>query len=375
MARTASSTLALPREGGSDVLNAGNDVPWHFAANVLDYARIMKGTTDYMLSQYDEEIAALLRQEKEDELLFGQDGEWVQKAIKAVNTAKERVADMETADTGALDLTSTPSKQTSDADFYFYSTPPHLYLSPLDIRILKTKFGSFSSFPSTLLPRVEHISTGHVVDDNMRKRAKYLGHLPYGCVVSFLECDWTDIIPASTLDTFREDIERRRRRNRDKAAQEERERLQAEHIEAAAIRSSTGSRRLQPLEDEPVPVMDSADFQPLSSHSGTSPPEPRQGFDTLASMSTSPSTQRTIWGTPAIAPSPILEPTHDGPTDDGWLKDDELLGTAELALQIEAIEEMENGPSVQKKSAATGGGKKKKKQKITLMSTGGRRGN
>jgi hypothetical protein len=376
MARNASSTLALPREGGSDVLNVGSDVPWHFAANVLDYARIMKGTTDYMVAQFNEEIAALTQQEKEDEMLFGQDGEWVQKAIKAINAAKERLAELPVVDTAA-DTTNGPSKQTSDADFYFYSSPPHLYLSPLDIRILKTKYGSFSSFPSTLLPRVEHISTGHVVDDGMRKRAKYLGHLPHGCVISFLECDWTDTIPASTLDSFREDIERRRRRNRDKAAQEERERLQAEHIEAAALRSSTGSRRLQPLADDPVPVMDSSDFQPLSNHAGTSPPEPRAGFDSLASMSTSPSTQRTIWGTPAIATSPTLEATSAEPTNDGWLRDEELLGTAELALQIEAIQEMENGPSVQQKTtgAGAGGGKKKKKQKITLMSTGGRRGN
>ncbi|KAI9167286.1 putative RING finger protein P8B7.23 [Paramyrothecium foliicola] len=381
MARNANSTLALPREGGSDVLNIGNDVPWHFAANVLDYARIMRGTTDYMIGQFDEEIAALLKQEKEDEMMFGQDGEWVQKAIKAISTAKDRLSDLP-GGTEPVDLNAAPAKQTSDADFYFYSTPPHLYLSPLDIRILKTKYGAFSSFPSTLLPRVEHISTGHVVDDVLRKRAKYLGHLPQGCVISFLECDWTDTIPASTLDSFREDIERRRRRNRDKAAQEERERLQAEHIEAAAIRSSTGSgsRRIAPLEEEPVPILDSSDFQPLSSQSGTSPPEPRAGFDTLAYMSTSPSTQRTVWGTrAAVAASPVLEATQANPTDDGWLKDDDLLGTAELALQIEAIEEMENGASVQKTGAigggGGGGGKKKKKQKITLMSTGGRRGN
>lgn len=217
MARNARSTLALPRESGAEVLNSGDDVPWHFAANVLDYARIIKGTRDYMTNQYDEEVTALQQQEKEDELLFGQDGEWTQRAIKAIETAKERILSLPSADLVASTNSSGLSQPTSEADFYFYSALPHLYLSPLDIRILKSKYGSFSSFPSTLLPRVEHISTGHVVDEALRKRAKYLSHLPQGCVISFIECDWTDIVAADILASCADEIERRRKRNRIRA--------------------------------------------------------------------------------------------------------------------------------------------------------------
>lgn len=401
MARNADSTLALPKEGGIEVLNAGDDVPWYSAANVMDYARIMKCTVEYMGEQFDEEIAALEQQEKEDQTLFGQDGEWTQKAIKTIQAAQERLVGGTEAD--AVPLPSQTKMSTSDADFYFYSSPPHLYLSPLDIRILKTKYGSFSAFPSTLLPRVEHISTGHVVDDAMRKRAKYLGHLPRGCVVSFLECDWTDIVPPETLKSFEGEIERRRKRNRDKALQEERERVQAERMEALEMRTATGARRLaEPLDEERPPVMDLSEFQPLSSVSGTTPPEPRPGFSSLASMSTSPSAQRTVWGTRVVAGSPELSASHvvDPSGDDGWLRDEEFLGTSELAMQMEALNMYEshattsaavpaaasssvaggsgsgsggNGPS--SGSGGGGGGKKKKKQKITLMSTGGRRGN
>lgn len=382
MARNANSTLALPWEGGAEVLNSGEDVPWHFAANVMDYARIMKGTVEYMDGQYDEEIVALQEQEKADEM-FGEDGEWTQRAVKAIKVAKvakERSEDTALA-TGANAPVPKPSKkQPAPADFYFYSSPPHLYLSPLDIRILKTKYGAFSSFPSTLLPRVEHISTGHVMDDALRKRAKYLSHLPHGCVVSFLECDWTDIVPAETLDSFSDEIERRRKRNRDKAAEEERERLQAERLESALLRGSLGTRRTPvPVEEEEAgPVMDLSEFQPLSGQSGTTPPDPRPGFASLASMSTSPSTQRTVWGTRAIPTSPEMEPTQTSEMiDDGWLKDEELLGTAELAMQMEAMEMTDSGPAGGETTGSGPGVKKgkKKKQKITLMSTGGRRGN
>ncbi|KAG8676956.1 hypothetical protein FPOAC2_03071 [Fusarium poae] len=380
MARNANSTMALPRESGSEALYSVDDIPWHFAANVLDYARMMKGTTDYMAAQYDEEIAALTQQAKEDETLFGQNDEWSQKAIRAITAAKEKLAELEVVESPA-----TSTKLSADADFYFYSSPPHLYLSPLDIRILKTKYGSFSSFPSTLLPRVEHISTGHVVDDAMRRRAKYLGHLPRGCIVNFLECDWTDIVPEETLASFSADIERRRRRNRDKETQEERERLQAERLEAANIRKTTGYQRLpDPPEEDNVPRMDLEEFLPLSGHSGSTPPDPRPGFETLAEMSTSPSNQKTVWGTRVINGSPEMAAAQPLDVHDGWLRDEDLFDTADIAMQIQAIEAADS--SVRPNSAGGagpsssgggngGGGKKKKKQKITLMSTGGRRGN
>lgn len=387
MMRYGKSTLALPKEGGSDVLDSGEEIPWHFAANVLDYARIMRGTSDYMTEQYTHEIEELVKQEKEDELMFNQDGEWTQKAIKAIEAAKEKVNELGEVDVALAEASvnaSASRPQQPEHDFYFYTSPPHLYLSPLDIRILKTKYGAFSQFPSTLLPRVEHISTGNVVDDAMRKRAKYLGHLPRGCLVSFLECDWTDIVPDEVLETFKDEIGRRRKRNRDKEIQEERERIQAERIEAAAFRRVPGRGGLGALDEFTLRYSDEGnsdrlnldEFQPLGV-SGTTPPNPRPGFSSLASMSTSPSTHRTVWGTPAIATSPGLHPTEPPPNaNDGWLKEDQYidtLGAADLAMQMEALgvePEASEGPS------SAGGGKKKKKQKqkITLMSTGGRRG-
>ncbi|KAI2639010.1 hypothetical protein GGS26DRAFT_370600 [Hypomontagnella submonticulosa] len=375
MVRDSSSTLALPNEGGPDVVNLGEDIPWHFAANVLDYARIMKGTNDYVVEQYNREIDDLRRQAQEDEFQFGvEEGDWTQRAIRAINTAKDKVRDSQDDGETALPPSALKAKQPASQKFYFYTAPPHLYLSPLDIRILKTKFGDFSNFPSTLLPRVEHISTDHVVDDALRKRAKYLGHLPQGCVVSFLECDWTDIVPADVLEAFSVDLERRRKAHRDKAAQEDRERLQADRMEASAIGRSA-RRHFDNINEgkfEPTPTMKSEDFQPLGAVEGTTPPNPRPGFSQLAEMSTSPSTSKTVWGTPAIPVSPELAPVREPEVNDGWLREDDFLGAAEMAMQMEAlgIDGASAGPS----SSGAPGGKKKKKQKITLMSTGGRRG-
>ncbi|CAN8105937.1 unnamed protein product [Discula destructiva] len=391
MMRYDKSSLSLPKEGGAEVLNSGDEIPWHYAANVLDYARIMRGTIEYMSGEHDREIEDLTKQEKEDELLFNEDGEWTQKAVRAIQTAKEKLEDLKEAQDARAELSRSAASRKlrqSEHDFYFYTSPPHLYLSPLDIRILKTKYGAFSQFPSTLLPRVEHISTGNPVDDSMRKRAKYLGHLPRGCLVSFLECDWTDIVPEDVLETFKDEIERRRRRNREKEVQEERERLQSERIEAASYRRNAGRTNLSAMDDFTIRFSAEGDsdrlnldeFQPLGS-AGVTPPNPRSGFSSLASMSTSPSTQRTVWGTAVIPTSPGLGPVEPTPNlDDGWLKDDQVLenlGTAELAMQMEALG-VENSVPQGSSSAATAGskgkGKKKRKEKITLMSTGGKRG-
>ncbi|KAH8670800.1 hypothetical protein BX600DRAFT_433955 [Xylariales sp. PMI_506] len=386
MVRDSNSTLALPKEGGIDPVNIGEEVPWHFAANVLDYARIMKGTYDYMIEQYDREIDDLRHQATVDEQQFGmEDGDWTLRAIKSITTAKERVGEQKTPKEegeAVSTLSKAQAKQPAGHPFHFYTAPPHLYLSPLDIRILKTKFGDYSNFPSTLLPRVEHISTGHVVDDTLRRRTKYLAHLPHGCVVSFLECDWTDIVPTEVLGGFTQELEKRRKLHRDKAAQEERERVQAERLEAAAIGRSARRHFDQVNGDhsEHAPAINSDDFQPLVATTGTSPPNPRPGFEQLAEISTSPTTQTTVWGTRVVAASPDFGPVPDRQANDGWLKDDDFLGAAEVALQMEAfgIDGASSGPSTPGGAGGGGGGggggKKKKKQKITLMSTGGRRG-
>ncbi|KAJ8067572.1 hypothetical protein OCU04_004912 [Sclerotinia nivalis] len=449
--RQPGSTLALPRDG-ADVLDKSEDTPWYFAAEVMDYARIMKGSEEYMMEQFDSEIEALKQQENEDELMFGEEPEWTRKAVNSVLDAKEKIKGIggpppppnqpmekkpkrqpiqfnvvdgntpemyfvqHTAKSGLdvsastlspsavpfqLDSTATPAPPTSsnpiptanlsqsrsknahqneghspDAPYFFYQSLLHYYLAPLDIRILKSAFGNFASFPSTLLPRVERVST-HVMDDELRKRTKYLAHLPFGCEVGFLECNWTDVVQPEILNQFKEDIERRRKRNRDKEIREEKDRQRAEKAEDNARWAH--ARQRQP-EISPGSYSDT-DYAQLASTSidpiNASPPwTSRQGssFGALASPSTSPPAPRTVWGTTLVTPSsPDLRPGHDNNANDGWLATWEQELQAEndaLIAQVQAVSL--NGES---SSSATPQpqGKKKKGKKITLMSTTARR--
>lgn len=403
--RESGSTLALPRDG-SGPLGPGEDVPWYHVAEVADYARIMKGGEDYMCAQHDTEIENLRQQEAEDELMFGDENTWTRKAINSILDAKEKlkgignppevrpvkVEDLSQAfsevqidsepnarskDKGRGKLPQPPPE--SDHPYHFYQALPQFYLSSLDIRILKAAFEEYALFPATILPRVEHISTGHIVDDELRKRVKYLGHLPQGCEVNFLECDWRDVVVPEVLNRFRSETDRRRKRNREKEAREEKDRVRAEKEEDdkrwAAARRKRPSIGAASASEAPFHARD---FQPLPSNSdpvfdaGTSsasPPRSASGFGALASPSTSPPGTRTVWGTTAVGSlSPSLE-AQGARVGDGWRQgwEDELFAQQESELLAQTTLE----PSAQ---APAGKKKKKPKQKITLMATNSQRG-
>jgi hypothetical protein len=269
-----------------------------------------------------------------------------------------------------------------DHPFYFYQALPQFYLSPLDIRILKAAFGDYATFPATILPRVERISSGHIVDDELRKRVKYLGHLPQGCEVNFLECDWRDVVVPEILERFSAETGRRRKRNKEKEAREEKERLRAEKEEEE--KRWAAARRRRPSIGVSDPPFSDQDFQPLSNDptadgfppfdagsSSASPPRPSSQFGALASPSTTPPGVRTVWGT-TVAPSisELSEVPSRPARHDGWREDweEELLAHQERQLLAQTSLEG-NQPS-----SAGGGGRKKKNKKITLMSTNIQRG-
>ena len=89
MMRRPGSALALPKDAPDKL---GEELPWCFAAEVFDHARVMKGTIDVLLAQFEDEIAEILKQESEDILIYGEDTIWTQRAIRAIEDSKQRAA-------------------------------------------------------------------------------------------------------------------------------------------------------------------------------------------------------------------------------------------------------------------------------------------
>ena len=335
--RKPGTTLALPRDEfpGLDTSLA----PWHYEPGIVQYARFMLATDDYMLDEGEREIKELGLLAREDEVSYdGEDAEWNAKAIAFIqstlapyqmsdNTGKlsglaavrsSRLDGKNAATDPTARAWSEPARNNTSLSMttiYFYQpkSGTHFYLSPLDIRILKRMFGEYYKFPSALLVRVEHISHGHTMDEELRRRAQYLSHLPKGCHFAWLECDWTDIVPANILETFAQEIAHRRKTNHDKdqlenhlSARQGREaRVQWQH-EYDEMRNDMSSMSTREENDFAwVLEMSRQPQQPLpqqkSPASSPSSPAPAQ-------ISTSPASsglKSTVWGTKGI--SPILK--------------------------------------------------------------------
>lgn len=97
----------------------------------------------------------------------------------------------------------TNNNNTPATDFYFYQAidGQHVYLHPLDIRILKHEFGEYDKFPHQLQVQATNVQESTLTED-LRKKCKYLGHLPLACDVTFMEINVKDIVSPETIQVY-----------------------------------------------------------------------------------------------------------------------------------------------------------------------------
>ena len=120
----------------------------------------------------------------------------------------------------------TPSSNTSDYFFYQSSQGLPFFLHPLDTRIMLHQFKSYSSFPLDLKVPIEHINEC-VMNNDIRKRCKYLSHLPQNSNFFFVEVNLNDVVDAQTIDHFKQPLQQRRQRRNLKYIHEERQSAKA----------------------------------------------------------------------------------------------------------------------------------------------------
>ncbi|RKF60816.1 putative RING finger protein P8B7.23 [Erysiphe neolycopersici] len=426
MSRKPGKNITLPQEA-AEVLRDLEDIPWYSLTDVADYVKIMKAGQDYMNEQYSSEIEDLRKLEKEDEMVYNEGPEWTGKAISEIYEAKKGIQGIgnpsatpkhvkknepkvnsllspvtEIAVCGDRLLTQRPKTNSIENDsqnsallplirecndiknqnrnnneaskpeksFFFYQALPHYYLAPLDIRILKTAYGSFDLFPPVLLPRIEHVSNGHVINNELKKRMKYLSHLPQGYEIKFLECNWTGLIMPNILDQFNNEIEIRRKKHNDKQNREERDRLLAEKAEDDTQWAISKRSNFNELENFSMEFPNSSKIQPDLLSTESTLPAPSLATQSVGSVGT-----KTVWGTTLVASSSteISVQPNEPDVNDGWLQTWEAEKEIEDALLTRAKDLSLNkqGPIMMSLSGKEH--KKKKARKITLMSTTARR--
>ena len=412
--RKPGSTLALPRDDYlplslANLLPEG-DVPWHHVPEILHYAWIVKGSGTYMHAEAAREIAELERMDKEDEAEYGEDGFWTRKAIQRIRDQSElynsigegpaRLANLalsssttQNNNNGKADTvteedilyqirnTSHSATRTRETPYLFYQprSASHFYFSSLDIRILKKAYGEYENFPSAILARVEHITSPQPVDDDFRRKVRYLGHLPSGCQVSFLECDWSEIVESAVLETFSVEIDKRRRLRREKLLREEKERELEERHRRFGRKGVVGSS-FAGYSDDDIPVgpasHDSEDVKWVIAtaiagvKSGSSPDLTSTSPAMPLSTSVDPSAPKTVWGTPRV-PSATVTPTLSSTRKHVPVNEDPDEPGESGGMWMQNWEEM---LKADREASKNHGSRKKKGKKLVLMSNSVPRG-
>ncbi|WWC87021.1 uncharacterized protein L201_001904 [Kwoniella dendrophila CBS 6074] len=199
--------------------------------------------------------------------------------------------------------------------YYFYqsSLGANVFLHPLDIRILLAHFKSYSLFPQTL----SFTTTGYdpgTINDELRKKCKYLGHLPIGTEVIFVEADLEPIVDKEVLLAFEQPLKARRSKRRERVKKEDRAKIKWEKSEReklpvdlrsvpSAFKSSGEDREFaMALARSAVEFDNGNAFQPSSAGSSSFNaypiPSNHPGTGTSLSPSTSPSAGNGLstWG-------------------------------------------------------------------------------
>lgn len=108
--------------------------------------------------------------------------------------------------------------------YYFYQADDcqQMFLHPVNVRCLLREYGSLEASPDTITAKVVEI-VGHTVTEDIRRRHRYLAHLPLTCEFSICELALQPpIISKETLDTFADDLEKRKRLRQKKVRDEKR---------------------------------------------------------------------------------------------------------------------------------------------------------
>lgn len=211
----------------------------------------------------------------------------------------------------------------SDTSYYFYqaASGQQIYLHPLDIRILKAHYGSYSSFPDTLTLPIE----GHedsTMTDELRRKCRYLSHLPTACDVVFVEADLEALVGPKGLEMFAPALKQRRNKRKEKTRKEDKAKLKSEQKEreamdnlASRMRYSEPMRMPSPAYPQSLNVVPHGGLRTDASGSEAGSPPHAAQFP-----STEPPPQltgpRTVWGTKAVPVAPTPRRGHDHDEDE-----------------------------------------------------------
>lgn len=249
-----------------------------------------------------------------------------------------------------------PPPSTSTYYYYQAASGQPIFLHPLDIKILLSYYHSYPAFPDEITVRVES-RTESTVNDDLRKRCKYLAHLPEGADLVFVEADLTDVVGLEGLRSFEGALRSRRNRRKEKGRRDDKARARAEVREQEKLVQTwhefgyTPRAPVVPTSVRTDIVRDASPAgAPLSNpEHDASPPQPTGAWGARSFASAAH----------AASGSPLSQRPHVAAAQTRENAEDEW----ELDMAFHELEQR----------SAKGGGKKKNNRLVVLGGGGGRR--
>ncbi|KAJ2402633.1 hypothetical protein GGF41_007536, partial [Coemansia sp. RSA 2531] len=211
--------------------------PWTFTESALPFAKFILASHDYNRTQYSRELEELGREmaEETSDSMSRMYFEW---AISSVETllkdaqspsASDRRIEARAmseqgyhmnGDNAAIDELTETARSAEDSEkhperfYYFYQADDgqHIYLHPLDIRILAQEHGGFDKLPDTVSIEVKH-AVESTITDEVRKRFRFLQHLSLRCDVVFIESDLKGLVSVKNMDSYRTQLQQREKQH------------------------------------------------------------------------------------------------------------------------------------------------------------------
>eukprot|EP00178_Gracilaria_changii_P016792 TRINITY_DN48188_c0_g1_i1.p1 TRINITY_DN48188_c0_g1~~TRINITY_DN48188_c0_g1_i1.p1 ORF type:complete len:536 (-),score=73.75 TRINITY_DN48188_c0_g1_i1:785-2392(-) len=211
------------------------------------FSRFATADPDFLLELIASDMRQLRRILREDASLTP----FVNASMNELRLKKEQYRARRAASVQQQRASSENQNTYASELWYFYqaSDTTNVFLHPVNHRCLNTEFEcNFENAPRHIEGEVLQIHR-HTMDDQVRKRYRFLSHLANGCEFSFVELDLTALLSAQTLNTHAQELkERERGRKRLQMVSRKEDRLRERHESQQMKRyvknSRTGDSRM-----------------------------------------------------------------------------------------------------------------------------------
>ncbi|KAJ3000652.1 hypothetical protein HDV02_004337 [Globomyces sp. JEL0801] len=189
MRRSTKSTVVLPVAAHSKWKSG---IPSVNFPTALTYAKLLLSTPDYIV-----------------ENIIGKDEKDLKDLLKQIQDESNQIDQLSDENQKKKFPGDKANAQGENSEWYYFyqaSDGQHYYLHPLDIKVLRHEFGTYDSFPIHLTLPV--ISIRESTD--IRKRCKYLSHLPLACDINICEIDMSEVVSSTTATHFNAELSNRK---------------------------------------------------------------------------------------------------------------------------------------------------------------------